>query len=65
MNIKCRGCEKTSDELENDYVEMQYDNYDIPTGYWCNKCYNSSKYPYRKDNYFDPGYAGERMEDDY
>jgi hypothetical protein len=54
----CRGCE-TKD------VEDRNDHYGNSTGAWCDSCYNSGKYPYRKDDYFDPLYAGERMEDDY
>ena len=32
---------------------------------YCDECYNSGdsdKYPYRKDSYHDPMYAGERLE---
>ena len=53
--IKCRGCESV-------YCNMQHDVYGIPTGNWCDECYNSDKYPYRKDQYYDPCYAGERLE---
>lgn len=41
---KCRGC---NDVTYSD----RYDHYGIPTGYWCDKCYDSNKYPYRKDAY--------------
>jgi hypothetical protein len=58
---KCRGCEATTKDRDST-VEMRYDAYHIPTGYWCDKCYNSSKYPYRKDEYFDPPYAGESLD---
>jgi hypothetical protein len=48
------------------HVNLRYDAHGIETGYWCDDCYDdSSKYPYRKDKYFDPSYAGERLEDDY
>ena len=40
------------------------DHYGIFTGHYCDECYENN-YPYRKDNYFDPGYAGEYLEDDY
>ena len=41
------------------------DVYAIFTGLYCDECYNSNKYPYRKDYYHDPAYAGERMDEDY
>ena len=64
MNMKtnCQGCEST------DYLQLlnRYDAYGIPTGAWCDACYNDdSIYPYHKDEYFDPAYAGERLEEDY
>lgn len=40
------------------------DAYGLFTGIYCQACYNSNKYPYRKDAYYDPSYAGERMEED-
>ena len=42
------------------------DAYGLYTGLYCEKCYdNPEKYTYRKDRYYDEGYAGERMEEDY
>ena len=43
------------------------DAYGIYTGLYCDDCYDDpDKYTYRKDNYFDPGYAGESLEpEDY
>ena len=43
------------------------DAYGIYTGLYCEKCYdNPEKYQYRRDRYFDEGYAGERLEpEDY
>ena len=42
------------------------DAYGIYTGLYCDKCYKDSNiYTYRKDEYFDPAYAGERMDEDY
>lgn len=56
---KCKGCETV-------HAYERSDAYGISTGHWCDKCYDDpSKYTYRKDNYFDPAYAGERMDDDY
>ena len=39
------------------------DAYGIYTGLYCEECYNDKeKYTYRKDEYFDEGYCGERLE---
>lgn len=59
MRPHCRGCETKQD------VEEQHDAYGYSTGYWCDSCYESDRYPYRRDRYFDSSYAGERLEDDY
>jgi hypothetical protein len=56
--IPCRGCEIREDVYE------QHDAYGYSTGYWCDNCYESDRYPYRKDRYF-TGDTGERLEDDY
>ena len=39
--ISCRGCDKEGHERQ--------DWYGISTGHWCDPCYHSNKYPYRKD----------------
>ena len=55
----CRGCEKSHAQERSDY-------YGITTGYWCEECYDSNKYPYKKDRYptiEHDGY-GERLDDD-
>ena len=39
------------------------DAYGIYTGLYCDKCYKDN-YPYRRDRYYDPAYAGERMNPD-
>ena len=39
------------------------DAYGIYTGLYCDKCYKDN-YPYRMDRYYEPAYAGERMEPD-
>jgi len=31
--------------------DIRYDAYGIPTGYFCDGCYESKAYPYRKDRY--------------
>ena len=42
------------------------DAYGLFTGLYCEKCYDDpTKYTYRKDKYYDPAYAGERMDEDY
>ena len=59
--VKCKGCQTV-------HAYERHDHYGISTGHWCDKCYDDpSKYTYRKDAYYDPSYAGERMEpeDDY
>ena len=66
----CRGCQEP--DKENVRVSpIQYhdwaraDAYGIYTGLYCDKCYDDPhKYTYRKDEYYDPAYAGERMEPD-
>lgn len=45
---ECRGCDKN--DLD-DYVPERFDYYGITTGHWCESCYNSGKYPYRRDAY--------------
>ena len=55
--IPCRGCDKNEGEL-------MHDAYGIPTGHWCYSCYDSPKYPYRKDRYDYEAY-GERLDDNY
>jgi hypothetical protein len=58
----CQGCDKAG-EIQS---LNRYDAYGIPTGAWCDDCYNDSEiYPYHKDEYFDPTYAGESLEEDY
>lgn len=68
MNINqicCRGrnCEKTT-QTQNAWVEMRYDAYNIPTGYYCEDCYENN-YPYRKDAYYDYFNAGEYLDENY
>jgi hypothetical protein len=66
--VTCKGCDRQQfidswDEVK--YHEwMRSDYYGMCTGIYCNSCY-ATNYPYRKDAYYDPGYCGERMEDDY
>ena len=64
-NQKCTGCKEDSGY---DVRPLPYhawarsDAYGIYTGIYCDDCYNSNKYLYRKDSYHDPAYAGERLD---
>lgn len=68
---RCGVCEKKAKEryvradgkLWHDWQRQDY--YGLPTGTFCDKCYKSDDYPYRRDDYYDPAYAGERMDEDY
>lgn len=59
-HIYCRCGNHTADR----HSWLRYDAYGIPTGHWCDECYNSDRYPYRRDRYEYWEY-GERLEDDY
>lgn len=64
----CRCCGKTLEgyDYKPSYSEWaRTDAYGIYTGVFCDKCYDSDKYPYRKDEYFDPAFAGENLNEDY
>ena len=66
----CNGCKKKADEgFTSGELLYHYwsrvDAYGLFTGLYCDSCYNSDKYPYRKDRYHDPAYCGERMDEDY
>ena len=56
---KCRHCNSPE-------ADEEFDFYGMSTGHWCRDCYENN-YPYRKDAYFDPEYAGESLygDDDY
>lgn len=58
--IPCRAC-------GSDDSQEQSDAHGISTGYWCHDCYESDRYPYRKDRYptIETHGYGERLEDDY
>ena len=44
----------------------RFDAYGITTGWWCDSCFNSNKYPYRKDKYptIETHGFGERLNND-
>lgn len=57
---KCRKCDSI-------FSMERFDAHGITTGNWCDKCYDSDNYPFRKDKYATietHGY-GERLNDDY
>lgn len=70
--VECAKCGKTDDcsdwaapHMAHTHHEwVRKDAYGIYTGVYCDDCYQNN-YPYRKDMYFDPTYAGERLEPDY
>ena len=66
--VSCRGCKKQDPDYDGRpsyHPWSRVDAYGIYTGIYCDCCYNSSRYPYRKDEYFDPDFAGERLDEDY
>ena len=67
-NIICEECKADSGynvRPVTTHAWAKTDAYGIYTGIYCDDCYNSDKYPYRKDYYHDPAYCGERMNEDY
>jgi hypothetical protein len=66
--VVCRGCEKREESTTkpSQHWWARTDFHGIFTGTYCEDCYDDpKKYPYRKDDYFDPSYAGERLDDEY
>ena len=62
--FKCEGTGKFRQRIPVSYhMWARNDAYGRYTGLYCDKCYKDN-YPYKKDRYFDPAYAGERMEAD-
>ena len=63
---KCTGYGKYMPRTSVEHhMWARADAYGIYTGLYCDKCYDDPhKYTYRKDRYYDPAYAGERMEPD-
>lgn len=62
--ISCRGHHRFGCDEEG---HERYDWYGISTGHWCDKCYESNRYPYKKSRYATEEYDGygERLSDDY
>ena len=63
----CNGHGYFVQRVDINYHEWaRNDAYGLYTGLYCEECYKDpTKYTYRTDRYFDEGYAGERMEEDY
>ena len=55
----CRGCDSQGHE--------RHDYYGISTGHWCDECFESNRYPYKKTRYATEEYDGygERLDDNY
>ena len=53
MKIRCQGCEKKEEGIRpiTHHWWARSDYYGIFTGLYCDDCYNSDKYPYKKDRY--------------
>lgn len=53
MSITCNGCHKKDtvqvEPLNHRWMRLDY--HGIFTGYYCDECYDSDRYPYRKDDY--------------
>tara|TARA_R110000824_G_C14959930_1_gene651880 strand:- start:472 stop:663 length:192 start_codon:yes stop_codon:yes gene_type:complete len=62
MKYNCSGCKK---ETESKFELERCDAYGIYTGLYCDDCYNDSEiYRYKKHRYFEPDFAGERLEEE-
>lgn len=64
--IPCRNyhtCNSTTNNPSAN-VQLRHDAYGLPTGYYCEKCFENN-YPYRKDRYYDYANAGELFDEDY
>ena len=61
-----KNCKKESDYVRpiTEHWWARFDAYNIYTGVYCDDCYKNN-YAYRRDRYYDPGYCGESLEDDY
>lgn len=49
--VKCGGGCGKSWPRETINIWLRQDAYGIPTGYYCDDCYESDRYPFRKDRY--------------
>ena len=67
---ECAGCGKVDPDIYGErerpshHCWQRSDYYGIPTGMYCDECYDGVGYPYSKMKYFDPSYAGEQLEPD-
>ena len=60
--FNCRGCKSYDEDI---HIYEREDAHGITTGHWCEPCYDSSNYPYRKDKYptIETHGYGERLDD--
>ena len=63
---RCPACDGHGSYIPRTSVQYhrwaRADAYGIYTGLYCDECYDDSNiYTYRKDEYYDEGYAGEQL----
>ena len=53
MKIHCQGCEKEEEGIRpiTHHRWARSDYYGMYTGLYCDACYDSDNYPYKKDRY--------------
>ena len=58
--VQCQGCDKQSDHMRpiTYHRWARQDAYGIYTGLYCDDCYESDRYPYRRDRYPTVEYDG-------
>lgn len=57
----CRNCNIKILRKETEFY-MRHDAYGIPTGVYCDNCYNHEQDGYKRGRYYDESYAGEKLE---
>ena len=66
--VCCQGCDAMDEEWEgkpSQHPWARADYHGIYTGIYCDECYDSDRYPYKKYNYESELNYGERIDDDY
>ena len=67
--VVCRGCQKEDHDWEgkpSQHYWARADHYGIYTGIYCDECYDSDRYPYKKHAYESELNHGEYLyEEDY
>jgi hypothetical protein len=53
QKVHCKGCEKEEDGIRpiTHHQWARSDYYGMYTGLYCDVCYDSDNYPYKKDRY--------------